>query len=97
MFADLAIALAAILAGSLGMLLLLLLWFGDAHARPVTPFDEDPIVGPRDPIAIYESHGPFIPMPETLRTHDAMVEWMTKELPKLTAELIAQPNDRPRS
>ncbi len=41
-------------------------------------------------MAIYESHSPFIPMPENLRTNDEMVEWMTKELPKLTAE-IANP------
>ena len=97
MFADLAIALAAILAGSFGMLLLLLLWFGDAHSRPVIPFAEDPILGRRDPVAIYESHGPYIAMPEHLRTHDQMVDWMTKELPKLTSELLTQPNDRPKA
>jgi len=45
----------------------------------------DPIVGPKDPIAIYDRGGPFIPMPDNLKTRDEMVAWMTQELPKLTA------------
>lgn len=46
----------------------------------------DPILGPKDRLAIYDSGGPFIPMPERLKTHDEMVAWMTHELPKLTAQ-----------
>ncbi|MBM6595730.1 hypothetical protein [Microvirga pudoricolor] len=97
MVTDLALALVAILAGSVGMLLILLLWFGDSHARPVIPFVDDPIMGPRDQAAIHESQGSFIPMPAHLRSHDEMVAWMTKELPKLTAKTLPQPNDRPQA
>ena len=46
--------------------------------------DTNPITGPRDRIAIYDQGGPFIAMPERLQTRDEMVEWLTKELPKLT-------------
>jgi hypothetical protein len=95
--ADLAVALLAVLAGSMGMLLLLLLWFGDTHSNPVVPFADDPIMGAKDPVAIYESHGPFIPMPDHLKSHADMVAWMTTELPQLTAQMLPQPNERPRA
>jgi hypothetical protein len=36
-------------------------------------------------------------MPGHLRSHDEMVAWMTKELPKLTAKTLPQPNDRPQA
>ncbi len=88
--ADLAISVLVVFAGAVGMLLLLLTWFGSRSITPEIEDDLDPILGARDPVAIYESHSPFIPMPENLRTNDQMVEWMTKELPKLTAE-IANP------
>jgi hypothetical protein len=88
--ADLAISLLVVLAGAVGMLLLLLTWFGSRSITPEIEDDLDPILGARDPTAIYESHGPFIPMPAHLKTSDQMVDWMTKELPKLTAE-IANP------
>jgi len=88
--ADLAISLLIVLAGAVGMLLLLLTWFGSRSITPEIEDDLDPILGPKDPTAIYESHGPFIPMPADLKTSDQMVDWMTKELPKLTAE-IANP------
>lgn len=90
MVADLAVSLLVVLAGAVGMLVLLLTWFGGRTITPEIEDDLDPILGVRDPMAIYESHGPFIPMPGHLRTNDQMVEWMTKELPKLTAE-IANP------
>jgi hypothetical protein len=84
---DLALSMLAIVAGSLGMLLLLLLWFGSRTLEPDFESDLHPILGLRDPVEIHDTHGPFIPMPETLRTADQMVEWMTKELPRLTADL----------
>jgi len=84
---DLAVSVLVILAGSLGMLLLLLLWFGDRTIAVDLDSDLDPILGERDRAAIYESHSPFIPMPKHLRTNDEMVAWMTKELPKLTADM----------
>lgn len=46
----------------------------------------DPVTGPKDRIAIYDTGGPFILMPDNLKTREEMVAWMTKELPKLTAE-----------
>jgi hypothetical protein len=88
--ADLAISLLVVLAGAVGMLLMLLTWFGGRTITPEIEDDLDPILGARDPMAIYESHGPFIPMPSHLKTSDQMIDWMTKELPKLTAE-IANP------
>jgi hypothetical protein len=88
--ADLALSLLVVLAGAIWMLLLLITWFGSRSITPEIEDDLDPILGARDPVAIYESQGPFIPMPDHLRTSDQMVEWMTKELPKLTAD-IANP------
>ena len=90
--ADLAISVLVVLAGAIGMLLLLLVWFGGRTIVPEFEVDLDPINGPRDPVAIYESHGPFIPMPEHLKTHDQMIAWMTQELPRLTADMT---NPRP--
>lgn len=84
---NLMIAVIAALSGFVGMLWLLLLWIGDGLANPVVPYAVDPIIGLRDPVAIYEAHEPFIPIPERLRTRDEMVAWMTQELPRLTAEL----------
>lgn len=31
---------------------------------------------------------PFIAMPDSLKTHDEMIAWMTDELPKLTTDLM---------
>jgi len=85
--ADLTVSVLVVLAGAIGMLLLLLTWFGSRTITPEIEDDLDPILGARDPVAIYESHGPFIPMPDHLKTSDQMVAWMTQELPKLTADL----------
>ena len=85
MIADVTIVLLAAVAGFITALWLLLLWLGDGNR--VTGNDLDPILGEQDRVAIYESHGPFIPMPGHLKTRDEMVAWMTKELPKLTAEM----------
>jgi hypothetical protein len=88
--ADLAVSLLVVLAGAMGMLLLLITWFGSRSITPEIDDDLHPILGARDPVAIYESLGPFIPMPDDLKTNAQMVDWMTKELPKLTAD-IANP------
>jgi hypothetical protein len=87
MVMDLTIALLSALAGFVCVLWLLLLWVGDGAGSAIAPGLDDPITGPRDRIAIYESYGPYIPMPDHLKTADEMVDWMTKELPKLTADL----------
>ncbi|WP_414470854.1 hypothetical protein [Microvirga sp. M2] len=55
-----------------------------AWSRPTGGLD--PITGPKDLIAIHDTGGPFIPMPEAIKTREEMVAWMTTELPKLTAE-----------
>jgi hypothetical protein len=84
---DLVIALLAAFSGAFAMLWLLLLWLGDGASDPVTTHAGDPITGPRDQIGIHDSYEPFIPMPARLQTRNEMVDWMTKELPKLTAAL----------
>jgi hypothetical protein len=69
-------------------------WIGDRIAlRLVRPnLGNDPILGPRDRIAIHDTRGPFIPMPQNLRTQDEMVAWMTRDLPRLLGE-----DQRPRA
>ncbi len=91
MLFDLAIALSAAILGFIAALWLLLLWVGDGAVAPENTW-LDPIMGERDRVGIYESYGPFVPMPEHLKTHDEMVAWMTKELPRLTAD---RPTPRP--
>ena len=87
LIANVTIALLATIAGFITALWILLLWVGDGASPADMEGDLDPILGARDQPAIYESYGPFIPMPDHLRTHDQMIAWMTKELPKLTAEI----------
>ena len=84
MMPDIAIGLLAAVAGFIAALGLLILWVGDGAASAEGD-GLDPIIGPPDQIAIYEPFSPFIPMPDHLKTSDEMVAWMTKELPKLTA------------
>jgi len=74
-----------IAAGSLGMLLLLVSWFGGRVIEPELETNLDPILGRRDQPAIYDFQDPFIPMPSHLTTHDEMVAWMIGEMPKLVA------------
>lgn len=85
---SVALALLTIALCGLGTLWVVGVWVSQrihaAWARPAGGVD--PITGPKDRVAIYDTGGSFIPMPDRVRTHDEMVEWMTKELPKLTAE-----------
>jgi hypothetical protein len=74
-----------IAAGFLGMLLLLISWFGGRLIEPEPETSLDPILGMRDQLAIYDSKSPFIPMPRHFTTHNEMVAWMTGEMPKLVA------------
>ena len=75
---------------AVGCVWLLGMWVVERIASQRSPpkHGSDPIVGPRDRIAIYDTGGPFIPMPERLKTRDEMVAWMTTELPKLTAKKL---------
>jgi hypothetical protein len=80
-----AVSLLVILAGSIGMLLLLHTWFGSGAMTPDHEDELDLAFGSGDPAAIRDTHDPFIRMPDHLKTTDEMVAWMTQELPKLTA------------
>ena len=75
------------LAGLTGIIGLRFVWI--SHGPPslwtVKHTAVDPFVSPSLWIKVYDSSGPFIPMPNHLKTQDEMVAWMTKELPKLTA------------
>jgi len=86
---DFELALMAALAALTGAIGLRFMW--TSHRIP-TPRRArhtavDPITGVRDRVAIYDSGDSFIPMPSNLRTSEEMVDWMTKELPKLTATM----------
>lgn len=85
MAVDLAISLLAVALGSLGMLLLLFLGFGrTSDTEPENAADL--ILDPEDPASIADMDGSFISMPEHLKTADSMIAWMTRDLPRLTAE-----------
>jgi hypothetical protein len=87
---DLAISLLMIAVSFFGMIWLLLFWFGEGPARMIVPYSDAAVLADIDSSDL-ETSGPFIPMPAHLRTNDEMVDWMTQELPKLTA---AMPNPR---
>ena len=86
MLADLVISLLAIVLGTLGMLLLLLMGFGGMTIEPELESAVGPILDPKDHATIYDIDGPFIPIPDHLKTADEMVAWMTRDMPRLTAE-----------
>ena len=46
----------------------------------------DPVLRAKDQTVIHDPRSPFILMPDHLKTNDEMVTWMTRELPRLTAE-----------
>lgn len=90
-----------LLLGCLAGLLLLCLWIVNRMMRPDgEPSGVDPILGARDPVAIYRVGRPFIrphrdvfvPMPDTIKGRDAMVAWMTKDLPKLMESAVRPPH-----
>jgi hypothetical protein len=87
---DAAIALLAALAGFITALWVLLLWVGEGATPSGAENQLDPILGLPDRVGIYESGGPFIPMPAHLTTNAEMVDWMTKELPALTERLLRE-------
>jgi hypothetical protein len=81
---DLLIALAALIS-ALGFALL---WFTPRTTIPpsLPAATTDPVLGAKDQTVIYDPKNAFILMPDDLKTHAEMVSWMTRELPKLTAE-----------
>lgn len=86
MVANLTVSLLAIVLGSLGMLLLLVMGFGGTAIEPVPESVPGPILDPEDQATICNIEGPFIPMPDHLKTAEDMVAWMTRDMPRLTAE-----------
>lgn len=90
MVVDLALSLLLILAGFFGMLWLLLLGFGERDRTLITPFD-DLMISEHGKLAMQDGNLPIVPMPEDVQGNDAVVTWMTQELPRLIA-----PEPRPR-
>ena len=85
---DVAIVLLSVMLCCVGVLWIVGIWISQRiHAAWSGPArTPDPITGPKDRIAIYDTGGLFIPMPDCLKTREEMVAWMTRELPKLTAD-----------
>ena len=65
------------------------MWFLSRTMMPLSlpAVTTGPVLGAKDQREIHDPKSPFIQMPDHLKTHDEMVAWMTRELPKLTAEL----------
>jgi len=80
---DLAIALLSAAAGFLGMLCLMLAWFGDGHARPIIP-GVDGLEDPAEP-DFDNGETSFVSMPNHLNNRDEIVAWLTTEMPKLVS------------
>jgi hypothetical protein len=80
---DLAVSLLMIIVSFVGMIWLLLFWFGEGHGRAIVPYSDAAVLADIDEAAMETPH-PFISMPDHLRTNDEMVAWMTQELPRLT-------------
>jgi hypothetical protein len=85
MVVSLAIDLFAILAGFVGMLWLLVAWLEETDEPAASVVD-----GP--PADVADNEGPFIPIPSHLTTHAEMVDWMTRELPRLTVGMVTKPH-----
>jgi hypothetical protein len=66
-----------------------LMWFSPQTAMPpsLPAATTDPVLGTKDQIILPDPKSTFIPMPDHLKTHEEMVAWMARELPKLTAEI----------
>ncbi len=47
----------------------------------------DAVLRAKHQTALHDPKSTFIRMPDHLKTHDEMVAWMTRDLPKLTAEM----------
>jgi hypothetical protein len=85
-------AVVVLLIGWIAGLLLALVW---ALRELLWPSSElsgvDPIPSARDRVAVYRPSAPliqphpgvFVPMPDHLTTHQEIVAWMTKEIPKV--------------
>ena len=94
---SLAIATLLALLCAYVFLWLLILWIGERIGRRWSAFDSgraDAVLRTSNCIAVHQTSGPFIEMPERLKTRDEMVGWITTELPRLAAE---KANSGPRT
>ena len=66
-----------------------LIWFTpQTNIPPSLPAaTTDPVLGTKDQIILPDPKSGLIPMPDHLKTHEEMVAWMARDLPKLTAEI----------
>jgi hypothetical protein len=67
----------------------LVLWMGERIGRRWAEFDgsrADAVLRAKERVAVHQTYGSFIEMPEQLSTRDEMVDWMTNELPRLAVE-----------
>lgn len=62
-------------------------WISRGATDPTITSPVDPILGAKDQTAIHDIDTSFIPLPDHVRTNDEVVEWLTKDLPKITAGL----------
>ena len=83
MLSDVGMALLAAVGGFVTALWLLLLWVGDGSSPP----EAEPV---RHDIPDWRNgdgdDGPFIPLPDHLKTRAEIVSWMTTDLPRLLLE-----------
>jgi hypothetical protein len=91
MVMSLAIDLFAILAGFVGMLWLLVAWLEETD-EPAASLADGPPADRSQITPVADNEGPFIPMPSHLTTRAEMVDWMTRELPRLTAGIVTKPH-----
>jgi len=83
---SIAFAIVVALLCAYGLLWLFVLWVGEGMGRRWATFETErahAAIRPRDRIAIHATCGPFIQMPDHVKTRDEMVAWMTRELPRL--------------
>jgi ABC-type phosphate transport system auxiliary subunit len=86
---SLTLALLLGLAALISAMGLAFMWFTTRTMMPLSlpAATTAPVLGAKDRREIHDPKSPFIQMPAYLKTHDEMVAWMTRELPKLTAEI----------
>lgn len=88
---DLALGILVAVLCSYALLWVFIVWIGERIGRRWAAFERcrlDVMLRGRNRMALHQTHGPFIPMPEELKTRDEMVSWMTRELPQLTEKKL---------
>ena len=86
---PIALAILAALLFAYVALWVVVLWIGELIGRRWSGADTrraEALFKPKDRLAIHQTEGCFIAMPDHLTARDEMVAWMTKELPRRTAD-----------